>query len=168
MTAIKKIIFTLMTLIVFVIPVLVQEDGDPVSIGTFQILPSKILDEDRTLLVNLPRVMRCASFETADFKLLLAHARCQDLDRLMEAEVIGRRLPDGPLQTWRRRTGSILPDQVAPERLVTGDDLLAIGLAAGPAVGRLLDDLYRRQLNGRLTSREQALTIARELIARQG
>ena len=55
MTAIKKIIFTLMTLIVFVIPVSVQEDGDPVSIGTYRKLYSKILNEKRVLLVNLPR-----------------------------------------------------------------------------------------------------------------
>ncbi len=34
---------------------LAQEDGDPVSIGTYRKLNSKILNEDRTLLVNLPR-----------------------------------------------------------------------------------------------------------------
>jgi tetratricopeptide (TPR) repeat protein len=32
-----------------------QEDGSPVSIGTYRMLHSQILDEDRTLLVNLPR-----------------------------------------------------------------------------------------------------------------
>ncbi len=34
---------------------LAQEDGDPVSIGTFRTLHSEVLNEDRTLLVNLPR-----------------------------------------------------------------------------------------------------------------
>jgi predicted alpha/beta superfamily hydrolase len=32
-----------------------QEDGSPVSIGTYRTLHSRILNEDRTLLVNLPR-----------------------------------------------------------------------------------------------------------------
>jgi predicted alpha/beta superfamily hydrolase len=31
-----------------------QEDGDPISIGTYRTLHSQILDEDRTLLVSLP------------------------------------------------------------------------------------------------------------------
>lgn len=55
MCNIKKVVITLMTLAIFVIPVSAQEDGDPVSIGTYRILHSKILNEDRTLLVNLPR-----------------------------------------------------------------------------------------------------------------
>lgn len=117
------------------------------------------------LLENLPRVMQCASFETADFKLLMADARCQDLVRLLEAEIIGRNLPGASLQIWRRQAGAIPPGQVAPERLITGDDLLALGLAPGPGLGRLLDELYRRQLNGQLTGREQALAVAKELIA---
>ncbi len=55
MKRIKKIIITLMTLAIFVIPSLAQEDGDPVSIGKYRKLHSKILNEDRILLVNLPR-----------------------------------------------------------------------------------------------------------------
>ena len=32
-----------------------QQEEDPVTIGTYKILHSKILDEDRTLLIHLPR-----------------------------------------------------------------------------------------------------------------
>lgn len=35
--------------------ILAQEDGDPVSIGTYWKLHSQILNEDRTLLINLPQ-----------------------------------------------------------------------------------------------------------------
>jgi len=55
MNAIERIIITLMTLAVFVIPTSAQEDGDPVSIGTYRILQSKVLNESRTLLINLPQ-----------------------------------------------------------------------------------------------------------------
>ncbi len=52
--------FTSITIVISVIffmntSSLAQEDGDPVSIGTYRKLNSKILNEDRTLLVNLPR-----------------------------------------------------------------------------------------------------------------
>ena len=55
MNAVKKSIITMMALAVFVISSLAQEDGDPISIGTYRKLQSKILNEDRTLLVNLPQ-----------------------------------------------------------------------------------------------------------------
>ena len=53
--AIKKIILKLIILVFFVMPSLAQEDGDPVSIGTYRILQSQVLNEDRTLLINLPQ-----------------------------------------------------------------------------------------------------------------
>ena len=48
-------IILLVSLIFFNIPVIAQENDDPVSIGTYKKLYSKILNEERTLLVNLPR-----------------------------------------------------------------------------------------------------------------
>jgi len=117
------------------------------------------------LLEHLPRLMDCAAFEPADFKLLLADERCADLEPLLEAEISGRRLADAPLKTWRRRSSAIAPEEVAPQRLVTGDDLLTLGVVPGPVLGALLDDLYRRQLNGELTDRDQALAVAKERIA---
>lgn len=55
MKTIKNIIVVLLALFISTIPVLSQEDGDPVSIGSYRILHSKILNEDRILLINLPR-----------------------------------------------------------------------------------------------------------------
>jgi len=54
MSNIKKVVTTLMTLAIFIMPTLAQEDGDPVSIGKYRILHSHILNEDRILLINLP------------------------------------------------------------------------------------------------------------------
>jgi uncharacterized protein len=45
----------LLTGLVFAIPSKAQQDGDPVSIGTYRVIHSKILNEDRTLLIHLPR-----------------------------------------------------------------------------------------------------------------
>jgi poly(A) polymerase len=51
------------------------------------------------------------------------------------------------------------PEVVPP--LVTGDDLLALGLAPGPAVGRWLAEIRDLQLQETLTNREQALAWVR-------
>lgn len=51
---------------------------------------------------------------------------------------------------------------VAPPRLVTGDDLVAMGIASGPQIGVLLEAVYDEQLEGRLASRDEALRWARD------
>src|SRR5689334_2320336 len=54
------------------------------------------------------------------------------------------------------------PEQVRPERLLTGDDLLAMGLPPGPEFSRILRGLEDAQLEGRLRTKEEA----KEYVAR--
>ena len=54
------------------------------------------------------------------------------------------------------------PEVVRPPRLLTGDDLVAMGLTPGPAFRSILDSIEEAQLNGRITTREEALNLARE------
>lgn len=46
---------------------------------------------------------------------------------------------------------------LCPDPLVTGEDLIALNLTPGPTFKTLLDQAYDRQLEGNLTTREQAL-----------
>lgn len=53
-----------------------------------------------------------------------------------------------------------------PPRLVTGRDLqLELNLAAGPELGRILNTIRRRQIEGGITTREQALELAGRLVS---
>lgn len=50
-----------------------------------------------------------------------------------------------------------------PPRLVTGDDVLALGYPAGPVIGKLLAAVDDERLEGRLTTKEEAIAwLARE------
>lgn len=51
---------------------------------------------------------------------------------------------------------------LAPPPFVTGDDLVRLGMAPGPAFKTILDRLYDLQLNGLLNSKEEALRAAVE------
>ncbi len=53
------------------------------------------------------------------------------------------------------------PHQVSPPRLITGEDLLALGLPAGPGYRQILRAVEDAQLDGRITTREQALELAK-------
>lgn len=51
----------------------------------------------------------------------------------------------------------------SPERLVRGRDLIEAGLAPGPRFGELLEAAFDAQLEGRLTSRDEAIEFVRRL-----
>lgn len=55
------------------------------------------------------------------------------------------------------------PAGLAPEPLITGDDLVAAGLRPGPAFRRLLEAVYDAQLEGRVRDRAEGLELARRL-----
>jgi tRNA nucleotidyltransferase (CCA-adding enzyme) len=51
-----------------------------------------------------------------------------------------------------------------PEPLVKGRHLLELGLKPGPRVGEILRQIYERQLDGSVTSTEDGIALAREII----
>jgi len=52
------------------------------------------------------------------------------------------------------------PEQVRPERLLTGDDLLTMGLRPGPEFARILRGIEDAQLEGQLKTKEEAKEYA--------
>ncbi|MGC2389760.1 MAG: HD domain-containing protein, partial [Candidatus Acidiferrum sp.] len=51
------------------------------------------------------------------------------------------------------------PEQVAPARILTGTDLMSLGYPPGPQFKVILEALEDAQLNGRIGSREDAVTL---------
>jgi poly(A) polymerase len=56
-------------------------------------------------------------------------------------------------------------EQVRPPRLVTGDDLKALGYSPGPRFKEILAVLEDAQLNGTINNREEALRLIRDNFA---
>lgn len=105
-----------------------------------------------------------AEIELCQFKRLLA---CEHFNRLRKLWTFDERSQTGKGSQSRRiaiRAGRIAPGKIAPEPLVCGDDLLAMGLKQGEKLGRILNDLYNAQLNEQLTTRRQGLDRARQLV----
>jgi tRNA nucleotidyltransferase (CCA-adding enzyme) len=53
----------------------------------------------------------------------------------------------------------------APDPLLKGRHLIALGVAPGPRMGEILAQVYERQLDGRVSSVEQGLEAARAIVA---
>ena len=55
-------------------------------------------------------------------------------------------------------------DEIDPDPLLTGDDLIAAGFAPGPSFKKILEIVRDAQLNGEITDRHDALHRAGQLL----
>ncbi len=97
----------------------------------------------------------------ADLKLLMQNDRFDELLVLLKARLRAEGRPGVCYRQLRRRSAGIDPGAVAPRPLVDGHDLIAMGLKPGPQFTRLLNEVYRRQLDEELRTRKAAVTMVR-------
>jgi hypothetical protein len=81
--------------------------------------------------------------------------------RVSFADFAGRLKPfelPWPPEVWLlERATSLGVKEEAPKNFLRGQDLMKQGIEPGPGMGKILDAVYELQLEGELTSREQAL-----------
>ena len=93
------------------------------------------------------------------------------LYRVARADCLGRRpgvFEPVAMEWFRERVRALDVAVRPPEPLLRGRDLLALGLVPGPAVGRVLQAVYERQLDGAVTTLDEAREEARRILAAPG
>jgi len=95
---------------------------------------------------TLKRFVRLPKFEEEHLELHRLDCLCSH-GNLDAYEFVRRFLRETP------------PEEVHPPRLLTGDDLKAMGFRPGPSFKEILHAVEEGQLDGRLTNREQALNF---------
>lgn len=60
------------------------------------------------------------------------------------------------------------PELLNPPPLLTGDDLIAMGIEQGPVFKRLLDAVREAQLEGTIRTKEEAIELVKRLLAESG
>lgn len=105
----------------------------------------------------------------AAFRRLAAKCDLDLLYRVAKADSLGRRAPGAPepdarAQEWFiQRARELAVEHGPPKPILMGRHLLEIGMAPGPALGRILDAVYQLQLEGRVRTLEEAREAARRL-----
>jgi len=109
------------------------------------------------LLTNRGRLLD-SDMSLAQLKKLLAEACFQDLYELQRAtqKALGGRKSLTPLIRLRRRIRDLGDIELRPKPLLNGHDLMQLGAAPGPLLGRLAEEMYIAQLEGILSTRKQA------------
>ncbi len=100
-----------------------------------------------------------------DIEKLVRVARADHFGRTT-ADALAREFPAGDWLLEMSRNLNVL--EVKPEPWLSGKYLLSLGLKPGPAVGELIRESFDLQLEGELTSREEAEAWARRRVEEKG
>jgi tRNA nucleotidyltransferase (CCA-adding enzyme) len=90
------------------------------------------------------------------------------LYRVARADCLGRRpgrFEPVAMEWFRDKVRALAVERQPPAPLLRGRDVLALGLPPGPEVGRIVRAVYERQLDGAVTTLEEARAEAAALVA---
>ena len=100
------------------------------------------------------------------FRRLAQRVDLELLARLAKSDCTGRTGEfDCTAMDWfLERARALGVEHEPPKPLVLGRHLLALGMTPGPKVGQILKQLYEKQLDGEITTREEGIELARTLV----
>ena len=91
--------------------------------------------------------------------------RMECFDEHLELHRIDCSSSHGNLTNWnfvRDKLQEVPAEELRPPRLLSGADLIASGYSPGPLFRQILEAVETAQLEGRLRTRDEALTFVRE------
>lgn len=93
--------------------------------------------------------------------------RLPKFDEHLELHRLDCQASNGYTETYRfvqSKLAEYADEELRPPRLITGDDLIAQGFQPGPAFAKALSAVETAQLEGQVTTREDALAIVRKVL----
>jgi hypothetical protein len=131
------------------------------QIGRRWKLSNRVIGRAVWLLKNQAVVRRAASLRWSELQPILIEPGIADL--LCMSEAVATIEPDlqAGISHCRDRL-ALPPDELNPAPLLDGSDLLRLGHPPGPNLGRLLALIRTAQLDGQISTREEALRMVEE------
>jgi tRNA nucleotidyltransferase (CCA-adding enzyme) len=101
------------------------------------------------------------------FRRLAQKVNLELLARVALSDCLGRtgHFDCSGIHWFLDRARALGVQHAAPDPIVHGRDLLPLGVAPGPGMGAMLKEIYERQLDGRVTTLEEGIAAAREIMA---
>jgi poly(A) polymerase len=164
--------------------VLLHDVGKP---ATFKIAPDRIrfdghVEVGERIAEEICHRLRMSNDDTEQIVALVSnHMRFADVERMKEStfkkfvrlpqfdehlalhriDCLGSHRNLGLWEFVREKLESMPPEQIRPEPLISGNDLIAAGYQPGPRFKEILSAVEDGQLEGKLQSREEALAFVR-------
>jgi poly(A) polymerase len=122
--------------------------------------PNHTIEQVEALIANHMKFRETPHMRESTLKRFI---RMPDFEEHMELHRLDCLSSHGHLDNYefvRRKQLEVPPEELKPKPLITGDDLIAQGMKPGPIFGKLLHEIEDAQLEGRITTREEALHMA--------
>ncbi len=116
-------------------------------------------------LVKMHLYLRHAQqMRLSKLKRLFAHEGYPELAELYKVDSLASTANLDDYNFCQNMFGQLEEEEIKPEPLITGSDLIALGLKPGPIFSKILDTIKDEQLEQKITTKEEALRKAKELI----
>ena len=107
------------------------------------------------------RLVQAPAMRLSTLKRFLAHEGIDELLRLAQLDALASNQDLSFHDFCRRKLEELSAEEITPPPLLRGTDLLELGLEPGPRFGEILAAVSDAQLEGTLTTRDQALAWVR-------
>jgi poly(A) polymerase len=126
-------------------------------------------DDTGQVLALIANHMRFAHAMRMSQSTLKKFLRLPRFEEHLELHRLDCQASHGDLTTYnftREQMVSIPPENIRPTPLLSGDDLIALGLEPGPRFKQILSAVEDAQLEGRLQSKDEAMRFVRAELSR--
>lgn len=117
------------------------------------------------LVDNCAYLTDAPALRASKLKPILVHPGIGELLALHRAIAVANNRDVSHVEFCERVLREMPADELNPPPVLTGEDLIALGLKPGPAFKRLLDAVREAQLEGQAATKEQALALVQHLLA---
>jgi poly(A) polymerase len=123
--------------------------------------PNQVIETAEALIANHMKFMEVPRMRESTLKRFM---RQPDFEQHMELHRLDCLSSHGGLDNYefiRRKQEEVAPEELKPAPLVTGRDLIAAGYKPGPKFGIVLSEIEDAQLEGRISTVQEAMEMAR-------
>jgi poly(A) polymerase len=108
------------------------------------------------------------TMRSSKLKPILVHPGIRELLELHRADAVASGRTLAHVEFCEQMLRDTPPEELNPSTVVTGDDLIALGLKPGPDFKRLLDAVHEAQLEGEVRTKEEGLKLVEKLLREWG
>jgi poly(A) polymerase len=127
--------------------------------------PNALIEAVESMVENHMNFINVTRMRLSTLKKFLSRDTIHDELDLHKADCLSSH---GELDNYhfiKEKLADFKAEEIKPDPLVTGKDLINLGLKPGPAFGKILGEIYDLQLEDKITTREEALNAARNAAA---
>lgn len=128
---------------------------------------NSIIEAAVAMVANHMAFMHVQQLRPAKLKRFMARETFPDELELHRVDCLGSNGLLDNLEFLKARQEEFANEPLIPPRLVDGRELMALGIPPGPRLGQIIEEIQTRQLEGSLTTKEEALDWAAKQTGQQ-